>query len=113
MNESILDDNLEIKASPSYLLSILLFLNTVFIWLNLKSAGYLPYDANYGTLLLSLIASFLGCMLLLYFCFKKRRTLLKNWVIATSFLISSSPISIFYACCYYEEIFGATLAHSN
>jgi DNA polymerase III delta subunit len=111
MNESILDDNLEIKTSSSFLLSMLLFFNTVFIWLNLKSAGNLPYDDNYGTLLLSLIASLLGCILIIYYCFKKRKIILKNWVIVIGFLISSSPISIFYACYYYEEIFGMTLAN--
>lgn len=111
MNESILDDNLEIKTSPSFLLSMLLFFNTVFIWLSLKSAGHLPYDDNYATLLLSLIASILGCIVILYFCLKKRRSLLKNWVVVIVFLITSSPISILYACSYYKEIFGMTLAH--
>jgi hypothetical protein len=111
MEESILDDNLEIKTASSYLLSILLFLNTVFIWLNLKSAGTLPYDANYGVLILCLIASLLGCMLIIYYCLKSRKTLLKNGFMTLSFLLSSSPPSIGYIGFHYKEIFGVALAN--
>jgi hypothetical protein len=112
MNESILDDDLEIKPPSSYLLSVLLVCNTIFIWMNIKIAGNLPYDDNYGCLMLSLIASLLGCILIiLCYYFKARQALLKNGFIVFLFLLSSSPISIIYIAFHYKEIFGVALAN--
>lgn len=111
LTESILDDNLEIEAPSSYLLSILLILDAIFIWINLKNAGNLPYDDNYGVLALSLMASLLGCIIILYSYFKARKALLKNGFIVFSFLLSSSPISLVYVASHYKEIFGVILAH--
>lgn len=111
MQDSILDDNSEIEENSSYLLSMLLVSDAVLIWMLLKNAGELPYDENYGLLFLALIASLLACILILFYFFKAQKALFKNRIITLLFLLSSSPISIFYVCTQYKEIFGISLAN--
>lgn len=111
MDESILDEHLEIKSSDSYILSIVLVFSTIFIWVNLKGAGSLPYDENYGLLLVALIASTITSFMLLYYYFKAREVVFKNWLASIGFLLSASPIYVVYVCFHYEEIFGLTLAN--
>lgn len=111
MQVPILDDNSEIEENSSYLLSTLLVCDAVLIWMLLKNAGELPYDDNYGVLFLALIASLLACILILFYFFKARKTLFRNRIITLLFLLSSSPISLFYVCTQYKEIFGVSLTN--
>lgn len=115
MNESILDDNLdedlEVQENSSYFLSILLVCHAVLIWMPLKNAGELPYDANYANIMVAFITSFSACICILYYYLKIHKAFVQNIFTTIIFLLSSSPISIFYACTQYKEIFGVSLAN--
>lgn len=93
-----------------YLLSWSLVIIIGLIWFLFYKAGDLPYDDNYANLLVAFLLSILTSLGLLFLFFKNRKILCTNLTIILVFLISSSPISLFYLALYYEEIFGKILA---
>lgn len=93
----------------SYRFSILLILLIFFIWLFLFQAKDLPYDENFGSLFISFLLSLMTVLTIIWLFFKKRRLVHKNIILVVVFLLTSSPVNIYYVIMNYEYIFGKAL----
>jgi len=93
------------KYRFSLLLTILLF----FIWLFLYQARDLPYDENYGSILVSFLISLMTTLTIIWLFIKKRIIIKTNIILVIVFLLTSSPVNIYYVALNYEYIFGSAL----
>lgn len=94
-----------------YKLSFFLVFMVLIIWNSFYQAKDLPYDENYANILGGLSLSLLSVIGLLILFFKKREIIKNNLIAVLLFLITSSPISLYYALINFDYIFGKALAH--
>ena len=83
----------------------------IIIWISFYTAKDLPYDDNYASILGGLSLSFLSLIGLIILFLKKRKTIQNNLIAVLTFLITSSPISLYYALINFEYVFGKALNH--
>jgi len=79
------------------------------IWNSFYQAKDLPYDENYGNILVGLSLSFLSSIGLIILFFKNRNIIQNNLLTVLIFIITSSPISLYYILINFESIFGKAL----
>jgi hypothetical protein len=111
-SEILLDDGdtLTPIITRRYWLSIVLVLVIVFCWWQYYEAKSLPYDLNYGTILLSLLTSIVTFVILILVYWKKRHLIVDNIWAVLLYLIFSSPLSLIIVVYHYSFFFGANLA---
>ena len=86
-----------------------LVLLTALMWVQLYTAGFLPYDDNFGQLLGIFLLSVAGLGIGILLIAKKNRLVLKNLIATITFLIINSPVTIYLVIMNYENIFGIVL----
>ena len=93
-----------------YILSLLLVIETVYVWTQFFEVQELPYDDNYGLLIHCFIISLLTLIILILLWFKRREFVKNNFVIVALWTLIASPMTLVLISIYYESIFGVTLA---
>lgn len=82
---------------------------SIFIWYLLYTAQTLPYDENYGNLILSFILSCLATAAILLLWVKYEKLIRQNIISVILFLFSSSPLTIALVIFNYQLFFNAQL----
>jgi len=85
-----------------YVFSLVLAFIT--IWILMVKAKYAEYDSNYGYAIYALLVSFGLTFFLLILWFNMRQLIKNNSMITIFFLLTSSPLSIYF-CIYLYGIF--------
>lgn len=93
-----------------YGVSLVLWGAVSITWSLLYQAGDLPYDDNVAVILMAFLLSVLVTSGLIFLFFRKMTLLKKHLISIIVFLITSSPISLFWVMTNYEFIFGKHLA---
>jgi hypothetical protein len=102
-------DNVKLTGlkRTSYILILLLL--TTFIWVQMYQAQFLPYDDNFGLLIMIFLISvallITGGVLLV----RKTKLIRQNLIWTILFLIINSPVTIFLVVMNYELVFGTHL----
>ena len=108
MNDDILDSPQFDNQKGKPFLSLLLFIAASMEWYLLKVAVELPYDDNYGALILAFIIS-LGAVVFIGVIWWKYRTVFyQNRYGIFLYLLTSSPMTVIFVITNYQSIFGGT-----
>ncbi len=112
MSKPVLDDFSYDTASksPNTRVNALLLLICALIWGFLYQAGNLPYDDNFGCLILAFLLS-LGTAIVLVGLYLWRKTyFLPHAIFLTIYVLTSSPPVVWLVLSNYEFVFGKHLA---
>jgi hypothetical protein len=91
----------------SYILTLVLL--TAFIWVQVYHAGLLPYDENFGLLIMIFLFSMALLVTGIILLIRKTKLIRQNLILTVLFLIVNSPLTIFMVVMEYEFIFGTRL----
>jgi len=99
--------NLKNLKRTIYILTLLLL--TTFIWVQIYRAQFLPYDENFGLLIMIFLISVALLVTGIILLIRKTKLVRQNLILTILFLIINSPVTIFLAVMEYEFIFGTHL----
>ena len=86
----------------------LLFLTT-FIWVQIYRAQFLPYDDNFGLLIIIFLISVALLVIGVVLLIRRTKLIRQNLILTVLFLIINSPVTIFVVVMEYEFVFGTHL----
>jgi hypothetical protein len=89
--------------------SLTLVLLTAFIWVQVYRAGLLPYDENFGVLIMMFPCSIALLVTGIILLIRKTKLIRQNVIVSVLFFIINSPVTIFMVVMEYEVIFGTGL----
>lgn len=94
------------KESAVTVYMVMLFLATTFIWWQIYTVQFLPYDENYGAMIAAVIVS-VGSTIIIQILWMKFRSFIKrNALITIVFLVINSPVTIVPVLLNYKTLFG-------
>jgi len=100
-------ENLENLKRRIYILTLVLL--TAFIWVQVYRAGLLPYDENFGVLIMIFLFSIALLVTGIILLIRKTKLIRQNLILTVLFFIVNSPLTIFMVVMEYELIFGTRL----
>jgi hypothetical protein len=90
-----------------YILALLLL--TIFIWGQIYSAQFLPYDENFGRLIVTFFISVALLVTGIVLLILRIEVVRRNLLLTILFLVINSPVTVVWIVLEYEAIFGSRL----